>query len=76
MDEDHGVEVGEVEDVALALVDGDEEGGGQLRGVEETGQVAAPGVQIVRVLRGELDAEGHAWWSNGIQVAEDERDDA
>lgn len=45
--EDDGVPVGQVEDVALALEDGDEEGRAEKVGVEEAGELGAPGGELL-----------------------------
>lgn len=33
-------------------------------------------MQVGSVLVGQLDAKSHAWWANGIEVAENKGDDA
>jgi hypothetical protein len=74
------VVVGEVEDGALARGVGENaavgvEGGGFVGG-EELGEGCAPLFYVGSIFCGEVDAVGEAGWADGVEVAEDEGNDA
>lgn len=75
VDEQDGVVVRQVEDVALALVDGDEQRGREVGGVEEVRVGAAPGEEVGRVLCREGEAVGEGRRADRVQVAEDRGED-
>lgn len=59
MHEQHGVVVGQIEDIALALVERNQQRRVYAFGIEEAREAGAPFAKIVGVLCGELDAQGH-----------------
>ena len=62
--------VSEVEDVALALEEGDEEGDVERVCVEEAGEVCAPGEEVGGELLGEGDAGLEGRGADGVDIAE------